>query len=300
MQKGLWVKAIVLGSAFMLLFSFINISIATQNTNETHNIIPNSFFGLYSYVTVTDNSTNEPVKPNGPPQNITLNLSYFVLKGFLGKLILLYYNFTQQSINVTLKIFEKPDYCTANIENSILWFPISETPTVKQTTLTVSVNENAPAFQLCNVKIRAAVNDMSGPFGFFTFINGYEGIFDIAFVVDYYPNINVTPESNYIETTPGTTVIDPITVENLGNGITLVKTEIIYHPINWSINIDSGIILLVNESKVTYLIILPPLDFYGTETIILSFTPEFLGAPHTHGDPTIVYITINVRPLTKH
>jgi hypothetical protein len=55
---------------------------------------------------------------------------------------------------------------------------------------------------------------MPGPFGFFTFINEFEGIFDVSFINGYLPLINVTPESTYIETTPGTTVVDPITVEN--------------------------------------------------------------------------------------
>jgi hypothetical protein len=296
MQKDFWTKGIVLGCTFILLFLFTNVSAAIQNTNETPDIIPSGHFGLYCIVTLYYESPSELLEPNGPPQIITLNLSYFVLKGFLGQFILWYYNFTQQSINVTLEIFEKPDYCTANIENSVLWFPISERPSVKQTALAVSVNEKAPAFQISTVKIKASVNDKLGPFGFFTFINEYEGIFDISFVANYYPNINVTPESNYIVTTPGNTVVDPITVKNLGNGITLVNIEVISHPINWSINIASSVVLFVNESKITNLCVCPPLDFCGTGIIILSFTPEYLGLPQTHGDPTIVYITVEVRP----
>ena len=295
MLKDLWVKGIVLGCAFILIFSATNVT-ATQNKNETNDIIPSIPFGLQSIVNLYYNFTDETVEPNGPPKSITLNISYFVIKGFLGKFILWYYNFTHQSINVTLEIFEKPDYCTANIENSILRFPISETPTIKQAVLKVSVNENAPAFKISTVKIKASVNDKLGPFGFLTFINEYDNIFDIGFVADYYPNINVTPESNYIVTTPGTTVVDPITIENLGNGKTRVNIEVINHPTGWSINIVSSIILEVNESRVTNLYIVSPFDFYGMENIILSFTPEYLGAPWIHGDPTIVYITVEVRP----
>ena len=296
MRKGFWAKEIVLGCSFIILFLVMNVSTAIQNKNETPDITPSGHFGLYIIVTLFYESPSKPLEPNGPPQIITLNLSYFVLKGFLGKFILWYYNFTQQSINVTLEIFEKPDYCIANIENSVLWFPICERPSVKQTTLAVSVNEKAPAFQISRVKIKASVNDMPGPFGFFTFINEFEEIFDVPFINGYFPLINVTPESTYIVTSPGTTAVDPITVENLGNGITLVNIEVISHPMDWSINIASSIIIAVNESEVTNLYVCPPLDSYGTGIIILSFTPEYLGLPYTHGDPTIIYITVEVRP----
>jgi len=296
MQKDFWTKGIVLGCTFILLFLFTNVSAAIQNTNETPDIIPSNLFGLRSYIAVTYNASFEPIEPNGPPRVITLDVIYQVYRVYFGKFILWYYNFTQQKINVTLEIIEKPDYCTANIDNSTLWFPISNTPSVKQTALTVSVNENAPAFQLSRVKIKASVNDKLGPFGFFTFIKGIEYIFDVTFINGYFPLINVTPESDFIETTPGTTVVDPITVENLGNGITLVRIEVISYPINWSINIASSVIIAVNESKVTNLFVCPPLNFSGTGIIILSFTPEYLGAPHIHGDPTIIYITVEVRP----
>jgi hypothetical protein len=298
MQKDFWTKGIVLGCAFMLIFLVTNVSTAIRNTNETHDIIPSRLFGLHSYIAVTYNAsqTSEPLEPNGPPRVITLDVIYQVYRVILGQFILWYYNFTQQKINVTLEIIEKPDYCTANIDNSTLWFPISNTLSVKQTALTVSVNENAPAFQLSRVAIRASVNDKLGPFGFFTFINGIETIIHVSFINGYLPLINVTPENDFIETTPGTTVVDPITVENLGNGITLVNIEVISHPMDWSINIASSIIISVNESKVTNLFVCPPLDFCGTGIIILSFTPEYLGNPQYHGDPTIVYITVEVSP----
>lgn len=296
MQKGFWTKGIVLGCSFILLFLVTNVSVAIQNTNETRDIIPSRLFGLHSYIAVTYNLTSEPIEPNEPPHVITMDVIYHVYRVYFGQFLLWYYNFTQQKINVTLEIIEKPDYCTANIDNSTLWFPISNNHSVKQTALTVSVNENAPAFQLSRVEIRASVNDKLGPFGFFTFVKGIEYIFDVTFINGYLPLINVTPESDFIETTPGNTVVDPITVENLGNGITFVNIEVISHPINWSINIASSVVLLVNESKVTNLCVCPPLDFCGTGIIILSFTPEFLGNPQYHGDPTIVYITVEVSP----
>jgi len=276
-----------------------NVSKVTQNTNETHDIISSSLFGLQSVITVSwdANQTSEPLEPHGAYRIIDLDVSYSVAKGFLGQFIFWYYIFAPKNINVTIEIIEKPDYCTANIDNSILWFPICDTPTVTQTRLGVSVNENAPAFEPFCVKIKASVNDIPGPFGFLTFINDFEIIQSIFFTTNYLSIMKVTPESNYIETTPGTTVVDPITVENLGNGKTIVDIQFINFPEGWSLIIDPPqLIIEVDESKVTNLSITPPLDFYGYVTIILRFTPKYYYNPEIQGLPEVIVIAVNVKP----
>lgn len=276
-----------------------NISKLTQNTNETHDIIPSSIFGLQSVITVSwdANQTSEPLEPYGAYRRIDLDVSYSVVKGVLGQFILRYCIFTRQIISVTLEIIEKPYYCTANIDNSILLFSFSDIPSVGQSILGVLVNENAPAFEPFCVKIKASVNDISGPFGFLTFINDFEIIQSIFFTANYLSIMKVTPESNYIETTPGTTVVDPITVENLGNGKTLVDIQFINFPEEWSLIIDPPqLIIEVDESKVTNLSITPPLDFYGYGTIVLRFTPKYYYNPEIEGLPENIVIGVNVKP----
>jgi hypothetical protein len=299
MRKGFWAKGIVLGCTFMLIFLVMNVSKATQNTNETHDIISSSLFGLQSVITVSwdANQTSEPLEPHGAYRRIDLDVSYSVVKGFLGQFILWYCIFTRQIISVTVEIIEKPYYCTAIIDNSILLFSFSDIPSVELSILGVSVNENAPAFEPFCVKIKASVNDIPGPFGFFTFINDFEIIQSIFFTADYLSIMHVTPESNYIETTPGTTVVDPITVENLGNGKTLVDIQFINFPEEWSLIIDPPqLIIEVDESKVTNLSITPPPDFYGHEIIVLRFTPKYYYNPEIQGYPENIIIAVNVTP----
>jgi hypothetical protein len=276
-----------------------NVSKVTQNTNETHAIIASSLFGLQSVITVSwdANQTSEPLEPHGAYRTIDLDISYSVVKGFLGQFILWYYIFTRQIISVTVEIIEKPYYCTAIIDNSILFFSFSDIPSVKQSILGVSVNENAPAFEPFCVKIKASVNDIPGPFGFLTFINDFEIIQSIFFTTNYLSIMKVTPESNYIETTPGTTVVDPITVENLGNGKTLVDIQLNDFPEEWSLIIDPPqLIIEVDESKVTNLSITPPLDFYGHGTIVLIFTPKYYYNPEIEGLSEVIFIHVNVIP----
>jgi len=284
----------------LLIFLPMNVSSTTQKTIETNYVKPIDCFSLQSMIDVTwdVNQTNEPLDPMGTPRIVTLNVSYWVVKGLLGQLILLYCMFIHQTINVTIEVVEKPDFCTTNLSTSQLVFSVNDISTVEHMNLTIAVNEYAPAFSPFEVQIKASVDDVVGPFGFLTLIKGFEATHMIAFEAGYRPLIVVTPEYTYLETSPGTTVIDPITVTNLGNGITRIIVDFIEVPQNWTVSINPPQIeLLVNQSFIMNLSITPPIDFYGIETINLSFTPQkYPYQPGCEGPPTNVTIAVNVRP----
>ena len=59
---------------------------------------------------------------------------------------------------------------------------------------------------------------------------------------------------------------------------------------NWIVLIDpTQLVLKVNESWIMNLSITPPIDFYGIETIILTFTPKFYPDP-TYEGPLVMLL----------
>lgn len=299
MRKGLWTKGIVLVNVFFLIFVTMNISTATETSTMINNEQQKSLFGLQSIISVSWNSsqTSEPLVPNGAAQDITLDVSYCVVHGIFGRIILWYYLVTLERVTVTIEIVDKPDYCSADLSNSQLSFLIDDEITVGQTKLVVSVNQYAPAFEPFNIQLKASVDSVFGPFGFLPFIDGDQQIFNLSLMADYFPLLDVTPEYNYLETTPGTMVIDPITVENLGNGKTLVDTQIINLPSGWIAIISPAQLAIdVNESEMTNVSITPPWDFYGEGTITLSFTPKYYYNQAHQGTPVYIQIIVEVKP----
>jgi hypothetical protein len=233
----------------------------------------------------------------GTPRIVTLNVSSWVYKDLLGQVMLWYCRFIHQTMNVTIEVTEKPDFCTTNLSPSQLVFPVSEVSTVKHMTLTIAVNKYAPAEPFA-VEMKFSIDDVIGPLGFLTLIKGFVFTQTMSFNVGYRPQIVVTPKYMYLETSPGTTVIDPINVTNLGNHITRIDVDFIETPQNWTVSISPPVIEIpVNESFLMNLSINPPLNFSGIEAINMSFTPSrYPYIPGSEGPPTYVTITVNVKP----
>jgi hypothetical protein len=288
-------KCLAVGIILLFIGTCI-IPSAAQDTNKPSLPTLNDFFGLQSIINISwdANQTSEPLRIDFA-RAIPLNVTYNCIKSNFGQFILFYYMLTRQSINISLEVEDKPSWCHAYLSSSHLHFPITGTSTTYSIHLVIAVGIEAPAFEPFSVKIKASAHDMIGPLGFLTLINGVEITQDIIFEAEYVPSIGIIPESVYLETQPGNTVIDPITVGNFGNGKTIVDIEPIDVPQNWLVIINP-LILEVNESKITNLSITPPIDFYGNETILLSFTPKFYYNPIYTGIPIDLLITVEVRP----
>jgi hypothetical protein len=98
----------------------------------------------------------------------------------------------------------------------------------------------------------------------------------------------------------------PITLENLGNGPTIVQIDPIDIPGgNWNVNIASGVTLgstmgdgnLGDSEETVHLIIKPP-STNGYESkrqdFRIKFTPYYLGNPSLKGTPEIMTFTLQV------
>ena len=252
-------------------------------------------FGLGSVIRLcwNSNETQEPLQPGGAPRSINLTVTYDTLLSypFVGKIILLYCIYTHQYVTVTLEVGDIPSWCTTSLSNSQMRFPITGDESSQLTTLTVAVDEHAPAYKICTVPIHASVDTLQGPFGFLPFVNGYDQAASMNFIPGYLPCIIVTPASDVMNATAGNTSHLPITITNAGNARTLVRIEIVDRPSgDWLISIPSQVVLEINMNCESILSVVPPGDFNGTDTITMSFTPYKADDYTQHGDP--VYITI--------
>jgi len=273
---------------------------SAKKTNICHYIIPGPGFGLQSILWISwGNETQEPLVPGGAPQNVTLNVTYgtTLLTPVLGRIILLYYLVKHQYITVTLKIGEIPSWCTVSLSNSELQFPINLTKSSQHTTITVAVDEHAPAYCQFYVPINVSVETVRGPFGIFPFVNGYENIATFSFIPGYRPSIIVKPVSDYLNATPGNLSVLQINITNDGNARTIVFTDIVGSPpAGWVITMTSMVVLDVNMTAYAYIAVRPPNDFVGTEVITLSFTPCMADDPTQCGDPVYRTITVICEP----
>lgn len=235
-------------------------------------------FGLISTVVVSwdANVTEEPLIPRGEIRVVPLQVSFSIMYGVFGRLIHLL--FRNQLVTVKLSIVEMPEWCTAVIAQgtlSILMPPDKDTVMTAGTYLSVAVEDQAPAFELCPVKIQLTVKPRHGPFGFIPLLQGTTQDFHVTFFVGYKPLIQSHyPQGNVIETPPLVQVELPIQITNLGNGKTIVENEVVNYPNGWVVSLPEQLILEVGETKEMNLSLVAPADFSGEASITVSYTPH--------------------------
>lgn len=270
----------------------------TQKIIMNQSLFSGFGFGLQSVIHISwGNENQEPLVPHGEIRNVPLNITYYTIlcNAFISPIILRYCILSHQYVLVELNIVDTPSYCTASLNKSVLRFPITEDKSSQTISLYIQVDNNAPAHKQFAVTINASVDTVKGPFCTLPFIYGYYNTFGLPFFPEYNPLISVTPEYSIIETTPGTTFIDPITIENLGNGKTIVFNNVDNCcPSGWNIFVSVATVLEVNESKIANLSITTPVDFYGFLIITLSFTPHYYDNQFLEGSPTYVTISVEV------
>ena len=275
-------------------------SALAQKTSMSRSIVSRGGFGLQSVIHISwGNETQKPLVPGGEPRIINLTVTYgTVLRTpFSGQIVLLYCILIHQYMTVNLEVGDTPSWCTASLSNSQLQFPITDTMSSQTTTLTVTVNEYAPAYQLCSVFINASVDTLRGPFGFLPFVSGYWLTSIMNFVPGYLPRIIVIPASDYVNATPGDASHLPINITNAGNDRTVVYTDIVDFPSgHWLISIPSQVVLEVNMTSEIVLSVVPPNDFTGIENITFTFTPYKADDYTQYGEPVLITILVIRKP----
>ncbi len=150
-------------------------------------------FNLQSVLQVSWGASefDEPVVPRGVLRTLTLEISHTVTHGLLGKGLLA--GLAGSPVNINIEVIETPTWCTANINIgsvTVTVKPSGESSKIN-TTLTMQVADDAPAFGLGYVKIKATAQKAG------VFISGYDNVFTLNFIPDYKPLISpYLPEAN--------------------------------------------------------------------------------------------------------
>jgi hypothetical protein len=231
-----------------------------------------AIFSLQSVLNVTwGNETQQPVVPRGELRELELVITHTVTRGAFGRGLLAFYS--GRNIVINVEIVETPSWCTANIAQGTLSVTIvPDQITTVETKLSLQVQDNAPAYGLGYIKVKATAR----PAGL---IAGYEQDFTLSFIPDYKPLIKPSlPETNSKEIGPMDTATFPIAVENLGNARTVVLLNVVSVPKDWNAVITSQLTLEegAGSTATAYLVIKPPKGFgyhYDEQTIKISMQP---------------------------
>jgi len=202
-------------------------------------------------------------------------------------------------MEIKLAVEDVPEYAAVMVSPSAVHCSISAMWESEQCYVHVSVDENAPAYETSYFTLKAtSASIFKGPLGFVPpLIHAVEHAQDIPFVPGYIPIIDVNPETYSIETPPGQITELSLHMKNLGNGLTMIESEIIQIPSDdWWCYIQPETILDVDETKDVPLFIMAPQNFTGHETIELAFIGSYYYDPSQHTPTYGYYITVHYKP----
>jgi len=262
--------------------------------------VPTTSAGLISVpplINVSFPAQEKNIVPNSAVLIIPLETTFtltgpfasFAENGLLGKSV----------VQIELKVVQKPDWCTASISNPLANIPVGEVKPY-QSRLTVTVTENAPAFQQGVVRISATSKIQKSVL----FNIGEVTVeFDINFIIGYWSVVAYEmPKGTLAEVGPLDTADFQIDIENIGNGPTFVAIELVDVPEDeWSINVPSSVQLATgiyqseNSKKTVHLKIKPPYGFgfhNERKTFAVKFTPNYLGLPDLQGQEVTYYFNV--------
>jgi hypothetical protein len=240
-----------------------------------------------------------PIIPTRGRQSVPLTITYTVSAGAIFASAI--YTLLQgRQATIHLEVIAKPDWCSISLDTSTVSMILPEKPGVpasKDITATISVTDDAPAFDQGVITIRATA-DAVGP------IDGYTKDFDLKLQPDYLALINPQPlESNTKTIGPTDKAVFPFEIMNMGNAPTKVYIEIVYIPDGWTASVTDSVTLDAEKgSKATaYLTVYPPKGFgYHDDkaTVKLQLTPAYAQGTEIKGEPEPLTFTIESRGVS--
>jgi hypothetical protein len=249
-------------------------------------------------IIIESTPADENVIPNSGVIIVKLKV-YFKLTGIFAPFVEASSLLRETTIGVHLDVEETDPWIDANLKDNLVQLVLGD-DTPFQTTIQITVTEQAPAFKQGEVKIRASSPQLSSVL--FS-INEYSNTFKVPFVVGYWPLVTYElKKGNLLEIGPLDTAEFPIEIENLGNGPTYVAIELIDIPEGeWSANVDSSVILSSavyggeGIKKTVNLVIKPPYGFgfhKDIENFKVRFTPSYVGKPGELGQVEVKTFTV--------
>ena len=250
---------------------------------------------MSSYVNIywAANETQRPVIPRGEMRQLDLTITYAVTRAaILSQLAFLIYQGRQ--VNIKVEITDTPPWCTANLKAGTVTTSIKPEESELFTTLTLRIDNDAPAFGAGYVKIKASVDKIG-------MIDPYTQEYSLEFTPAYLPMINAQlPEGNSMKIGPLDTATFPIEVTNMGNARTRIFFEIENIPEDWIAVVTDDITLDEAEgsSGTAYLTIKPPKGFgyhYDEESIRVIMTPARAEDIQNRGESSYVTVIVESR-----
>ncbi len=262
--------------------------IAVSQVDKVHdNTTERGLFTLEADIKVTYNAKelSEKIPPLGGYNLVHINVSYKV-RGMFATALLPIIKRKWSSMPIKLSLEDVPEWADILIVPDIVYPEFDTQWSTKEAFLFISVQDSmAPAnvpniIQLC---LEPEYEYLHGPLGIIPLLHSSNRTAELAFTVDYYPLISVTPENDTIETPPGQQVTLPISIKNLGNAETVVTIDKLEYPDDWHVYIVHNVKVDINEEIQVSLSLVSPKNFSGNQTIRLAFTPSYFAWPEDKG-----------------
>jgi hypothetical protein len=222
-----------------------------------------------------DKDVFDPITPYSPPREIPIKVKVRIA-GVNQHIIAELY---AQKMYVDLSLEEVPEWCKATIYPTLLEIDLDQKWRYENATVILTLDRNAPAYEIGKIKINVAVRGMGNRAQVVTRANETELI---PFYVGYIPLLAINElEGNYRLINPDETARFPIEVINLGNHVTDINIDILSIPDGWFVDIVPKVIVdpyLEGEYKtVLNLVAKPPVNFgyhEDREEIKISIFPS--------------------------
>jgi hypothetical protein len=283
-------KLSIIFIAFLLLLIVTPITISNESTENGNGFGFRSLFAADALINVVYPAQGDYVTPNSGVLDIPL-ATYFTLSGRFADLQrnLL----SGKTMEIELSIVNTPEWCDASLSNPLAQLSFDNTEPY-ESSLTVTVTEEAPAFTQGVVTIKAKSQDISG--FFFKRVNAAEAEFDVSFIIGYWPVLSLELKDSFWKIPPVKQKEIPITLKNIGNGPTKVNIYIEEIPKKWDITYPKSVSLgsaVFGGDSVTkeILIKVRPPKYFKNETINVTITHHYIGRPDLEGQPTNILFT---------
>ena len=274
---------------FISVLFLPTISALNKSNDDSQN---RSIIGINNYIDLDYDKKDiiDPIMPRGKGRTINLSINFRTKpRGLSFFYRLTFLLLIGKEADIKLEIVDKPKWCDAIINQDTLKAVISRGAQNLSSSLSVKVNEDAPAYGKAELTINASTDDIKGLFGL-TRINGYNTQLTIPLVIAYLPLIKTEFSlGNTIEISPYTKARIPINITNLGNGRTKVLSEVNDYSVAWDVVIDDSVLLDVGETRTVNLIVKTD-DKFDEKPVKLKFTPSLADNPEDIG--TSLYTTL--------
>ncbi len=224
-----------------------------------------------SYIDVAWTLDEDPIVPRDEVRILNLTVNYQANKaGDLGAGIIDAYG--NKNALIKMEVVDSSPWCTANLRSDTVPLPISSKMQKGTNQLNIQIKEDAPAYGLGFVRIKASVGQLG-------WLSPYSNEFELNFQPAYLPIINTElPKGNSEKIDPFQSAVFPIEIENMGNARTKVFLEVVSITDGWTAAVTDDVTLdeVEGSESTAYITIKPSkrIGYHDDKGIVrVSLTP---------------------------